>query len=85
MDRAARNDVDLIFTNNSAWSGLNPRSRFAAFADESARIVEENGGTTQFVQVIAPQSVLESRLADDSRRAIFFLAPCQGRINEIEG
>lgn len=66
---AARTGVDLIFTNNSAWSGQNGRTRFAAFADEAARIIAENGGTTLFVQVTASQTVLESRLAHDSRHA----------------
>jgi hypothetical protein len=66
---AARMGVDLIFTNNSAWRGPNGRARFAAFADEAERVVSVNGGTTRFVQVMAPQTVLENRLADDSRRA----------------
>ena len=66
---AARSGIDLIFTNNSAWSGPDARTNFVAFADEAARLVAENGGTTLFVQVVAPQTVLESRLANDSRRA----------------
>ena len=66
---AARSDVELIFTNNSAWSGQDARTRFVSFADSAARIVAENGGTTRFVQVTAPAAVLESRVADASRRA----------------
>ncbi|MGO9876873.1 MAG: shikimate kinase [Acidimicrobiia bacterium] len=65
---AARAGVDLIFTNNSAWSGQDARTRFVTFADSAARIVAQNGGTTRFVQIMAPSAVLESRLADDSRR-----------------
>jgi hypothetical protein len=33
------------------------------------RIVAENGGTTRFVQITAPAAVLESSVADASRRA----------------
>jgi hypothetical protein len=66
---AARSGVGLIFTNNSAWSGQDARARFVTFADGAARIVAENGGTTQFVQITAPAAVLESRVADASRRA----------------
>jgi len=39
------------------------------FADSAARVVAQHGGTTRFVQIMAPLSVLESRVADDSRRA----------------
>jgi hypothetical protein len=66
---AARAGVSLIFTNNSAWSGQNARTRFVTFADRAASIVADNGGATRFVQIIAPPAVLESRLADDMRRA----------------
>ena len=66
---AARAGVGLIFTNSSAWSGQDPRARFVTFADCAARIVAENGGTTRFVQITAPAAVLESRVADASRRA----------------
>jgi hypothetical protein len=66
---AARSGVDLIFTNNSAWHGPTPRARFVAFADKTAGIVADNGGTTQFVQLTARTDVLESRLGTESRRA----------------
>jgi len=66
---AARAGVSLIFTNNSAWSGQNARTRFVTFADSAASIVADNGGATRFVQITAPPAVLENRLADDSRRA----------------
>jgi AAA domain-containing protein len=79
---AARAGVDLIFTNSSAWSGQNARTRFVTFADSAARIVAENGGTTRFVQIMAPPSVLESRLAHDSRRAHGKLVDVQ-RLREL--
>jgi len=66
---AARSGVGLIFTNNSAWSGDDARARFATFADTAARVVADNGGTTCFVKVTAPQAVLERRVAEASRRA----------------
>jgi shikimate kinase len=66
---AARNGIDLIFTNNSAWRGPDARARFEAFAEHAALLVAEHGGTTLFVQVTAPLPVLERRVADDSRRA----------------
>src|SRR5438094_316445 len=65
---ASRSGVDVIFTNNSAWNGPDGRDRFVAFADSAARAVADNGGATAFVQVTAPQPVLEARLADESRR-----------------
>jgi len=79
---AARAGVDLIFTNNSAWGGRDGRTRFAEFAEEAARTVEENGGRTLFVQVIAPAIVLENRIADDSRRSHDKLVDVQ-RLREL--
>lgn len=66
---AMRHHVDLIFTNNSAWSGPNPRARFAAFATQARMVVEQAGGRCVFVQVTAPLAVLEARVAADSRRS----------------
>ncbi len=66
---AARTGVDVIFTNNSAWGGPEPRRRFAAFARRAAEVVAGNGGRTVFVQVVAPPSVLEDRVANTSRQA----------------
>jgi|SRR5690349_6259545 hypothetical protein len=66
---AARAGIDLIFTNSSAWTGDDPRARFATFADKAARLVVANGGTTLFVQVEAPLAVLERRVGNASRRA----------------
>jgi hypothetical protein len=65
---AARAGVSLIFTNNSAWSGPDGRSRFAAFAGEAKRLVHAGGGQTVFVRLTAPLPVLETRIADASRR-----------------
>ena len=67
---AARAGISLIFTNNSAWSGPNARSRFAAFATEAERIVEAEGGRVVFVKLSAPMSALEERVARDSRRRL---------------
>ncbi len=66
---AARTGVDMIFTNNSVWSGENARARFAAFADEVLRVVATNGAAMLFVQIVAPDAVLESRVGNESRRA----------------
>jgi hypothetical protein len=65
---AAASGIDLIFTNNSVWRGSDGRARFAAFADDAAHAVASAGGRTIFVRVTAPSEVLESRLADESRR-----------------
>jgi hypothetical protein len=67
---AARADISLIFTNNSAWGGPDARSRFAAFATAAERIVEAEGGRTVFVKLTAPLAVLEERVAQESRRRL---------------
>ncbi len=79
---AARSGVGLIFTNSSAWSGPDARTRFETFANTAARAVAENGGTTRFVQVIAPLAVLESRVADASRHTHGKLVDV-GRLREL--
>jgi len=66
---AARTGLDLVFTNNAAWSGPDGRRRFETFAAAVEDTVADNGGTTKFVQITAPTAVLERRLANDSRRA----------------
>ncbi|HEY8544199.1 MAG TPA: hypothetical protein VIL36_04095, partial [Acidimicrobiales bacterium] len=66
---AAREDVDVVFTNNSAWAGPDGRARFEAFADRAAAAVHAEGGRTVFVRVTAPDAVLAARLADEGRRA----------------
>jgi predicted kinase len=64
---AARAGISLIYTNNSAWSGPNPRARFEEEA--ARRIMAGHGGRTVFVRLTAPQSALEERVANDSRQA----------------
>ena len=66
---AMRSDVDVIFTNTSAWGGDDARARFAAFASEVDDVVRGAGGTTCFVQVTAPEDVLVSRVALEWRHA----------------
>lgn len=79
---AARTGLDLIFTNNSAWSGQDGRARFEAFAEGATGIVAENGGATLFVQVLAAPNVLEERVANESRRAHHKLVDAQ-RLREL--
>lgn len=66
---AARAGIDVIFTNNSAWSGPDGRSQFAAFADAARRVTEEGGETAGFVRITAPLAVLTERVTSESRRA----------------
>jgi hypothetical protein len=66
---AARAGIDVIFTNNSAWSGPDGRTQFTAFADAAKRVTEEGGGKICFVRVTAPLAVLTERVADESRQA----------------
>lgn len=67
---AARSGISLIFTNNSAWSGPDARSRFAAFATAAERLVQAEGGRTVFVKLTAPLAVLEERVGQESRRRL---------------
>jgi predicted kinase len=69
FEAAARAGISLIFTNNSAWSGPDPRTRFEEAADSSRRIMESHGGRTVFVRLTASQPALEERVANESRRA----------------
>jgi hypothetical protein len=66
---AARAGISLIYTNNSAWSGPDPRARFEEAADAARAIMARHGGGTIFVRLTASQSALEERLASESRRA----------------
>ena len=66
---AARSGTSLIFTNNSAWSGADPRRRFVAFASQARQAVEDEGGRALFVRLTAPLPVLEERVADETRLA----------------
>jgi hypothetical protein len=66
---AARAGISLIYTNNSAWSGPNPRARFEAAAEAARGIMAGHGGRTVFVRLTAASSALEERVANDSRQA----------------
>ena len=68
FETAARNGVDIIFTNNSAWAVPGGRGLFAAFAQDARERVESAGGRTVFVQLSAPASVLEARVGERSRQ-----------------
>jgi predicted kinase len=69
FEAAARAGISLIYTNNSAWSGPNPRARFEEAAEAARGIMAGHGGRTVFVRLTAPRSALEERVANDSRRA----------------
>jgi hypothetical protein len=66
---AAKAGVSLIYTNNSAWSGPNPRARFEEAGEAARAIMARHGGRTVFVRLTASPSALEERLANDSRVA----------------
>ncbi|HEX4291893.1 MAG TPA: hypothetical protein VH021_23400 [Trebonia sp.] len=66
---AARAGVSLIYTNNSAWSGPNPRARFEEAGEAARTIMADHGGRTVFVRLTAAASALEDRVANDSRVA----------------
>lgn len=68
FETAARNGVDVIFTNNSVWAVPGGRGLFAAFARDARERVESAGGRTVFVQLRAPASVLEARVGARSRQ-----------------
>lgn len=68
FETAIRSGINLIFTNNSAWSGPDPRARFVALARRAGQLVEEAGGEAMFVRLTAPLPVLEARVASGSRR-----------------
>jgi predicted kinase len=82
FEAAARAGISLIFTNNSAWSQPDPRGRFEAAAATARRIMESRGGRAVFVRLTAPQSALEERLANESRRAHDKLLDV-GRLREL--
>jgi hypothetical protein len=66
---AARAGISLIYTNNSAWSGPDPRARFEEAGEAARAIMARHGGRTVFVQLCAAASALEERVANDSRQA----------------
>ena len=67
FETAARNEIDLIFTNNSVWDVPDGRARFAEFAEEARSRVQTAGGKVLFVQLVAPLEVLEQRIGATSR------------------
>ena len=69
FEAAARAGISLIYTNNSAWSGPDPRARFEEAAEAARQIMAGHGGRTVFARLTASQSALEERVANDSRRA----------------
>jgi hypothetical protein len=79
---AMRAGTSLIFTNNSAWAGPGGRERFEAFAASAAVAVASGGGRTVFVHLTAPLSVLEARVANESRQAHGKLIEI-GRLREL--
>ena len=66
---AARAGISLIYTNNSAWSGPNPRARFEEAGEAARVIMAGHGGRTVFVRLTAAASALEERVANESRQA----------------
>lgn len=68
FETAARNGVDVIFTNNSVWGVPDGRALFVSFAQEARRRVEHAGGRVVFVQLTAPHAVLEQRVGSEPRR-----------------
>ena len=67
---AMAEDMSLIFTNNSAWGGLDGWARFVAFAAAAREAAESGGGCARFVRLTAPVTVLEQRLATPSRQQL---------------
>ena len=69
FEAAANAGISLIYTNNSAWSGPDPRARFEEAAETARQIMAGHGGRTVFARLTASQSALEERVDSDSRRA----------------
>jgi hypothetical protein len=69
FEAAAKAGISLIYTNNSAWSGPDPRARFEEAGEAARAIMAGHGGRTVFVRLTAPHSALEERVANESRRA----------------
>ena len=66
---AAKAGVSLIYTNNSAWSGPDPRARFEEAAEAARAIMAGHGGRTVFVRLTASEAALEERVANESRQS----------------
>ncbi len=67
FETAARNAIDVVFTNNSIWAVADGRTRFSAFALEARKRVEAAGGRVVYVQLAAPEGVLLARVNAKSR------------------
>ena len=67
FETAARNGIDVIFTNNSVWDVPDGRARFVEFAEDARCRVQSAGGQVLFVQLVAPLEVLEQRVDAPSR------------------
>ncbi len=68
FETAARNGIDVIFTNSSIWVAPNGRALFVAFARQARERVEAAGGRVIFAQLSAPSAVLEARVEAPSRK-----------------
>ena len=55
FEAAARAGISLIYTNNSAWSGPDPRARFEEAAEAARQIMAGHGGRTVFARLTASQ------------------------------
>jgi cytidylate kinase len=67
---AARTGTDVIFTNNTMWSGESNADAFLAFTRQAAAVVADAGGSTTFVRLTAPIDVLCERVDGDDRVAM---------------
>lgn len=77
FETAARNGINVIFTNNSVWAVPDGRSLFTAFAQDALERVEAAGGCVLFVQLTAPAEALEARVGSQWRRD-------HGKLLEVE-
>jgi chloramphenicol 3-O-phosphotransferase len=84
FETAARNGIDLVFTNNSAWPGPGARERFVEFASKAQELVDAAGGRVVFAWISAPLEVLEERVSSQSRRDHQKLVDI-GRLGEVFG
>jgi hypothetical protein len=50
FEAAAKAGISLIYTNNSTWSGPNPRARFEEAGEAARSIMAGHGGRTVFVR-----------------------------------
>jgi hypothetical protein len=60
--------TSLIFTNSSAWGGIDGRARFESFAARMVEAVEQHGGQAVLVQLTGETEDLVDRVGRESRR-----------------